>query len=215
MPPVPASSTSKDADPKQPPPPVANSWERIDSTVLQWIYGTISTDLLSTILKKNTTAYAAWKALDDIFTDNKASRAIHLKNKFATTRLDNFPNMSAYCQELKVLADQLANVDAPVADDNLVLQLITGLNEQYEGIGMLLQNTHPLPSFYAAHSSVIREETRQSVQASRAAARAGTTLHATTNKSDDNSRTTSDYQTGHLERARGRGRRRKFVGRGR
>ncbi|XP_076939076.1 uncharacterized protein LOC143607560 [Bidens hawaiensis] len=151
-------------------------------------------DLLNTILKKHTTAYAAWKALGDIFTDNKASQAIHLKNKFATTRLDNFPNMSAYCQELKVLADQLANVDAPVSDDDLVLQLITGLNEQYEGIGMLLQNTHPLPSFYAASSSVIREETRKSVQAAGAAAAAGTSLHAAANKPDTHHTSSPEYR---------------------
>ncbi|XP_076931866.1 uncharacterized protein LOC143597166 [Bidens hawaiensis] len=120
-------------------------------------------DLLNTILNKNTTAFAAWKALAYIFTENKSSRAMHLKNKFATTRLENFPNMNAYCQELKVLADQLANVDNPVEDDDLVVQLITGLNEQYESIGMFLQNMEPLPSFYAARSRLMREETRKSL----------------------------------------------------
>jgi hypothetical protein len=31
-------------------------WTTLDSTVLQWIYSTISTDMLTTILKPNSTA---------------------------------------------------------------------------------------------------------------------------------------------------------------
>ncbi|XP_076921357.1 uncharacterized protein LOC143582749 [Bidens hawaiensis] len=106
--PPPSSSLSPQKDPKvadPPTPPVLDSWERIDDVVLQWIYGTICYSLLNTILKKDTTAHDAWKALEDLFNDNKATRVVYLKTKFANTRLDNFPNMQAYCQELKVIAD--------------------------------------------------------------------------------------------------------------
>ncbi|XP_022008130.1 uncharacterized protein LOC110907455 [Helianthus annuus] len=64
------------------------SWERLDSIILQCIYGTISTDLLHTILKPNTNAYAAWTVLANIFQDNKATRTIDINNKFANTRLE-------------------------------------------------------------------------------------------------------------------------------
>ncbi|KAJ9553207.1 hypothetical protein OSB04_017252 [Centaurea solstitialis] len=87
-------------------------WSRIDVIVLQWIYGTISNDLLHTILKPDSTTAQAWTALKNIFQDNKNSRAVYLENKFSNTRLDNFSNVSAYCQELKMLSDQLANVGA-------------------------------------------------------------------------------------------------------
>ncbi|XP_021997868.1 uncharacterized protein LOC110894919 [Helianthus annuus] len=87
---TPATSSSdkdkdKDKDKEQAP---AETWERLDSIVLQWIYGTISSDLLHTILKPNTTAYDAWTALANLFQDNKASRIIDLNNRFASTRLD-------------------------------------------------------------------------------------------------------------------------------
>ncbi|MCI27776.1 hypothetical protein A2U01_0048976, partial [Trifolium medium] len=36
-------------------------WTILDSTVLQWIYSTISFDLLTTIMEKGSTAMAAWK----------------------------------------------------------------------------------------------------------------------------------------------------------
>ncbi|XP_076935263.1 uncharacterized protein LOC143601855 [Bidens hawaiensis] len=94
--------------------------------------------------------------------------------------------MHAYCHELKLLSDQLANVDAPVTVTDLVLQLITSLNEQYEGIAMVLQHDEPLPSFYRACSSVIQEETRKNHCAAVTAKAADTAFHASTGRTDKN-----------------------------
>ncbi|KAD0832389.1 hypothetical protein E3N88_43651 [Mikania micrantha] len=143
---------------------IAALCERLDTIVLQWIYGTISNDLLHTILKPNATAYDAWLALENLFQDNKSSRAIYLNQKFSVTRLENFSNMSAYCQAIKMIADQLANVGKPIDNQTLVFQLITGLTELYEGIAMLLQQTTPLPDFYDARSRLCMEETRKTEQ---------------------------------------------------
>jgi len=41
-------------------------WTTLDSTVLQWIYSTISLDLLTTIMEKGFTATVAWKCLADL-----------------------------------------------------------------------------------------------------------------------------------------------------
>ncbi|XP_071693956.1 uncharacterized protein [Rutidosis leptorrhynchoides] len=43
------------------------SWSRLDSIVLQWIYGTISPGLLTTVLVKDSTAATAWERLRTIF----------------------------------------------------------------------------------------------------------------------------------------------------
>lgn len=48
--------------------------------------------------------------------------------------MDDFPNVSAYCQELKMLVDQLVNVGVPVSNQRLVIQLIMGLNDNYDGV---------------------------------------------------------------------------------
>lgn len=82
-------------------------WSRLDAIVLQWIYGTISNDLLHTILEPDSSAQQAWERLQSIFQDNKHSRAVYLENQFTQVQMDDFPNVSAYCQELKMLADQL------------------------------------------------------------------------------------------------------------
>ncbi|KAD7477194.1 hypothetical protein E3N88_00330 [Mikania micrantha] len=202
-----SSSTTTDTTTPPPKPPADPTWDRLDAIVLQWIYSTISNDLLHTILKPNTTAHDAWTALENLFQDNKSARAIHLDHKFANTRLENYPNMSAYCQELKILADQLANVDSPVSNQRLVLQLISGLSDQYEHIAMMLQQTTPLPEFYEARSRLCMEESRKANQALHSAQAVGTALLTTNPKSDSSPRSESkpDYPT-QPDRPRGRGR---------
>lgn len=54
-------------------------WSTLDATVLQWIYATISNDLLHTIIEPDSTAMNAWDRLRDIFQDNEHSRAVTLE----------------------------------------------------------------------------------------------------------------------------------------
>ncbi|XP_035838012.1 uncharacterized protein LOC118485710 [Helianthus annuus] len=66
-----ASSSTSDK------PSVDDNWDRLDAIVLQWIYSTISNDLLNTIIRPRNTAYDAWSTLEGLFQDNKNARAIH------------------------------------------------------------------------------------------------------------------------------------------
>ncbi|XP_076908128.1 uncharacterized protein LOC143564868 [Bidens hawaiensis] len=189
-----------------------DSWERLDAIVLQWIYGTISTGLLKTVIKKSTTAYDAWKVIENLFQDNKATRALLLKQKFTNTRLENFSSMHEYCQELKVLADQLNNVDAPVDEHDLVLQTITGLTEQYETVGTILQNTKPLPTFIGVRSQLCMNETTKANQALHSSQQAATALHVQSHTRPPSDHTNNASPNNASDSTRGRGRSR---GRGR
>ncbi|XP_071718971.1 uncharacterized protein [Rutidosis leptorrhynchoides] len=73
-------------------------WDRLDTFVLQWISGTISIDMLGNILKPDQTALDVWNRVKFIFEDNKNSRAVYLRHKFTNIRLDNYPNVIAYCK---------------------------------------------------------------------------------------------------------------------
>ena len=141
-------------------------WSTLDAMVLKWIYATIFEDILNTILEPDSTAKEAWDRLQDIFQDNKTSRAITLEQEFSNTNMEDFPNASAYCQCLKMLADQLKNVGAPVSNNRLVLQMVDGLTEAYKGIGTLLRQHDPLPLFYQARSMLVLEEAGLSKKAS-------------------------------------------------
>lgn len=56
-----------------------------------------------------------WK---NIFLDNKGSRVVILEQRFSAIKLRDFPNMTAYCQRLKTLSDQLSSVDPLVEHSN-------------------------------------------------------------------------------------------------
>nr|GMD19320.1 E3 ubiquitin-protein ligase BRE1-like 2 isoform X1 [Ipomoea batatas] len=151
-------------------------WSRVDAIVLQWIYGTISDDLLNTILERDSTAELAWNRLEDIFLDNKNSRALYLEQEFSAVRMEQFTDASSYCQHLKTLADQLSNVGAPVSNNRLVLQLVSGLTDAYAMVGSQIRHEDPLPLFYKARSMIILEET---AMAKKIASPYDTALHAT------------------------------------
>ncbi|XP_048498282.1 uncharacterized protein LOC125496766 [Beta vulgaris subsp. vulgaris] len=133
-------------------------WSTVDAIVLKWIYATISDDLLHTILEPDSTAQAAWERLRDIFQDNKHSRAVTLEQEFSNTSMEDFTNVSSYCQRLKLLADQLKSVGAPVTNNRLVLHMVAGLTDAYSGVGTLLRQSDPLPPFYQARSMLVLEE---------------------------------------------------------
>ncbi|KAL9228101.1 hypothetical protein vseg_003715 [Gypsophila vaccaria] len=137
------------------------NWDRLDAIVKQWIYSTISIDLLHTILEPGATAQQAWDRLKDIFNDNQNSRAVTLEQQFSSIHMDNYPNVSTYCQALKMIADQLANVGSEVPETRLVLQLMTHLSEGYDGVATIIQQSDHLPSFYKARSMLTMEEARK------------------------------------------------------
>ncbi|XP_076893913.1 uncharacterized protein LOC143546048 [Bidens hawaiensis] len=198
------------------------SWDRLDAVVKKWIYGTISPNLLMNVIKPKATAKETWDAIAHLFQDNQASRAIALKTRLTNTKLESFPNISAYCQELKVLSDQLANVEAPISDADLVLQLVTGLtNTEYDAIGMFISQTVPLPTFSQARSRLTQEETRRAGYTSNSIA--GTALLTALNNPHRDASGRRSYVPANenrgshdsSQRGRGRGARRRGRGRSR
>ena len=65
----------------------------------------------------------AWNRLRDIFQDNKNSRAVALEQEFSHLSMEDFSTVSAYCQRIKELSDQLkwSSMGSPVSNDRLVL----------------------------------------------------------------------------------------------
>ena len=124
------------------------------------IYGTISNDLLLTVLKTRSTARDAWLRVKAIFHDNQGARAADLEGKFINTRLSSFPNVSVYCQQLKALFDQLADVDNKISEQRLVLRMVNGLSRAFDTVGSLISQLQPLLDFSTARSMLTREESR-------------------------------------------------------
>jgi hypothetical protein len=142
-------------------------WNRLDAVVLQWMYATISPDILQSILVVDDTAEECWKRIAAMFHDNKHSRVVQLENQFSNTNLKDFPSTKAYCNRLKTLFDQLANVDSPVTNTRLVLKMISGLTDAYAGFVTYIQQHDPLPTFATARSRLELEESTMLQRAAR------------------------------------------------
>ncbi|KAJ8554439.1 hypothetical protein K7X08_025117 [Anisodus acutangulus] len=97
--------------------------------------------------------------------------------------MEDFPNVSAYYKRLKELADQLRNVGAPVLNDCLVLQMVSGLSEAYSGVVTLLRQSNPLSQFYQARSMLTLEEATMAKKAATGTSHVGmmteSTVHPT------------------------------------
>ncbi|GAU30137.1 hypothetical protein TSUD_360300 [Trifolium subterraneum] len=133
-------------------------WNRLDVVVLQWMYATVSQDILNSILVVDDSAEACWNRIVAMFNDNNHSRAVQLENQFSNTNLEDFTSTTAYCNRLKLLSDQLANVESTVSNTRLVLKMISGLTNAYAGFVTYIQQHDSLPTFAAAKSRLELEE---------------------------------------------------------
>ncbi|XP_022019192.1 uncharacterized protein LOC110919223 [Helianthus annuus] len=123
--------------------PEFTSWKKIDAIVLQWIYDTLSDDLLVRVLTDKSTAYEAWQRVKRLFVNNKGSCAQALQQELTNLKLASLPSLEAYCQRIRELCDQLVAVDIPVTDNQRVLYLVSGLPREYDTIGTILNNSLP------------------------------------------------------------------------
>ncbi|XP_021847869.2 uncharacterized protein [Spinacia oleracea] len=134
-------------------------WKRLDAVVRQWIYVTLSPDILTAILVLGDVAKQAWKRVAQIFQDNQNSRPAFLETEFTTTKMVDFPNVIAYYNRLKSLAGQLANVGSPVSDTRLVLPLLADLSISYKNFVTNIQQRDVLPTFSQLCSRLKLEDT--------------------------------------------------------
>ncbi|XP_013617952.1 PREDICTED: uncharacterized protein LOC106324546 [Brassica oleracea var. oleracea] len=136
-----------------------DAWKKRDGLVKLWLYGTLSKDLFKSTFKAGGTSRKIWLRLENFFRNNKEARAIQLDHKLRTQELGDL-SIHAYCQELKSIADLLANHDATVSERTLVTYLLNGFNGKYDNIINIIMHRQPFPTFEEARSMLILEEDR-------------------------------------------------------
>ncbi|VFQ73426.1 unnamed protein product [Cuscuta campestris] len=92
--------------------------------------------------------------IHDLFHDNKHARAMQLEHQFRTTVKGSTP-MATYCQEIRNIADWLDDVDAPVSEHQLILQMLRGLPDDLQAQTSFLQFQDPMPSFLQVRSALL------------------------------------------------------------
>jgi hypothetical protein len=132
-------------------------WQRQDYVVRSWLYGSISEDILDTIMAQDQTAYEAYALIKNLFLDNQLTRAIYLEAQFRAIVQGDL-TVTAYCHCLKALSDALADVGQPVIDQTLVLTCLRGLNPRFSDITTLVMMQVPAPTFLQTRSLLLLRE---------------------------------------------------------
>ncbi|VFQ75423.1 unnamed protein product [Cuscuta campestris] len=129
-----------------------DEWFQLDAILHGWILSTITDEVSDLVLSSVSTASALWTVIHDLFHDNKHARAMQLEHQFRTTVKGSTP-MATYCQELRNIADWLDDVDAPVSEHQLVLQMLRGLPDDLQAQTSFLQFQDPMSSFLQVRSA--------------------------------------------------------------
>ena len=124
--------------------PTYDAWAELDALILQWIYSTISDEILNRILDDDTTSLKAWLQIQFFFINNKHARAATLEQQFTNSALSAFSSFDEYCQKLKDIATQLGDIDQPVSESRLVILMVRGLPVEYDPIGASSVSNVPL-----------------------------------------------------------------------
>ncbi|MFS7920646.1 putative RNA-directed DNA polymerase [Helianthus anomalus] len=201
-------------------PPAENSaeyrqWKELDALVLQWIYSTVSDDLLARVIESDSTARHAWLKLQKIFLSNKKARARALETRFCNLTLSACSSLDDYCQRLKDLANKLEDVDHPVSEERLVLQLVRGLPAEYDTTASLINANNADWDLACSmlQDEVIRLEARQ--KPTQSVLVAPSQPNNNPSQPVNTSNQEQHQQSNYYSRSRGRGRGRGHSSRGR
>ncbi|VFQ64446.1 unnamed protein product [Cuscuta campestris] len=131
-----------------------DTWFQLDALLQGWILSNITDEVSDRVISSVSTASALWKVVHDLFHDNKNARAMQLEHEFRTTIKGN-STMAVYCQQLHNLADWLDDVDAPVSQHQLVLQMLRGLRADFQAQTSFMQFQDPMPTFLQVRSALM------------------------------------------------------------
>jgi hypothetical protein len=110
----------------------------MDNVVLNWISNSISVDLYQVVQEHSCTACHLWLTIENQFLGNREQHTLHLDAVFYTFVQGDI-SLNEYCHKFNAMADGLADLDAPVEDRILVLNILRGLNQRFKHVGSIIR----------------------------------------------------------------------------
>jgi hypothetical protein len=100
-------------------------WIQMDNIVLNWISNSISVDLHQVVRECGCTTRHLWHTIENQFLSNYEQHTLHLDVVFHTFVQGDL-SVNEYCRKFKAMADGLSDLDAPVDDRILILNILQG-----------------------------------------------------------------------------------------
>jgi hypothetical protein len=129
----------------------------MNAVICTWLLGTLSDALADIISQRGASARTLWLSIESQFLGNLTTRALYADQEFRSFSQGDLP-VAEYCRRYKKLAEDLRDLGEPVSDRTLVLNIVRGLNERFQALGLHLRRTNPLPSFLQVRDVLALEE---------------------------------------------------------
>jgi hypothetical protein len=132
-------------------------WIRIDSVVLNWINNSISADLHQVVREHGCMVHHLWLTIENQFLNNREQRTLHLDVVFHIFVQDDL-SINECCRKFKAMADDLADLVAPVENQILILNILRGLNQRFEHIDSIIRRYSSFLNFLKVRDDLLLEE---------------------------------------------------------
>ncbi|KAM2697975.1 hypothetical protein EV1_037030 [Malus domestica] len=131
-------------------------WIRQDQLLLHAILASVSPQVISLIASAKTSK-EAWDKLLHLFASKARACVLGLKKRLTLLRRENKP-VSEYLQEVRVIADELAIIDVPLSDDDLLLYILNGVGSDFKEIAAVVRSRDTSISFENLHDKLVEHE---------------------------------------------------------
>ncbi|CAL2238106.1 unnamed protein product [Prunus armeniaca] len=131
-------------------------WIRQDQLLLHAILASVSPQVISLIASAKTSK-EAWDKLLHLYASKARARVLGLKERLTLMRREDKP-VSQYLQDVKVIADELAIIDVPLSDDDLLLYILNGVGSEFKEIAAVVRSRDTSISFENLHDKLVEHE---------------------------------------------------------
>jgi hypothetical protein len=107
-------------------------WVACDQQVMGDLLMSISKDVLTQVADKETVS-EVWKAIHEMLTSQSRARSINTRIALTTMKKGDM-TMSEYFTKMKFLTDNMAAVGKPLDDEELIRNILTGIDEVYNPV---------------------------------------------------------------------------------
>jgi hypothetical protein len=148
----------------------------MDMLVKSWLFGTVSPELQDVTRQCGLTARAVWLTLENRFIGNQETRALHINATFRNFVQGDL-NVNDYCLKMKGFTNSLIDLSVDVPDRVLILNILRGLNKNFDHLHTIFTHTTLFPSFQKVHDDLCLKEIQQGAQGLQSAAAAPTVFY--------------------------------------
>ena len=152
--PCPSPTITTETDNK--PNPDYSLWIRQDQLILSAIAGSISPNLVPFIASAKT-SQEAWTILANTYAKPSRGRLTQLKEDLRLIHKGT-QTITDYLQHAKTIADELAMLNAPIDNEDLILKILGGLDEDYKDLCSAIRVRDNPITFDELHEKLINFE---------------------------------------------------------